>query len=98
MLNEKGAPVAKSMGMTPPTEPTKKDQAEMAKMQNLNGEAFDTAYIKAQVAGHKKALAMTNTEIVNGTNPQVKELATNAKPIIAEHLKMAEALQKKMMK
>jgi putative membrane protein len=57
---------------------------------------FDEAYLKAQVDGHEDVLKMLQKEIDEGQNPNVKQLAATAKPVVQRHLDMAKQLQTKV--
>jgi Domain of unknown function (DUF4142) len=51
---QKAADVANSLGMTPPTEPSKKQKADYDKMSKMSGAQFDKAFAAHMVADHKK--------------------------------------------
>jgi putative membrane protein len=90
--------VAKGMNVTLPTGLPKSEQKPMAKMEALNGDAFDKAYAAGMVKDHKKVLSEFRGEISTTQNAQVKELATKGADTIAHHLKMAEDMQAKVGK
>ena len=52
--NEKAESVAQSMGMTPPTEPNRKQKADYDKLSKLSGDKFDREFVNHMVMDHKK--------------------------------------------
>ena len=52
--NKTAESVAQSMGMTPPTEPTKKQKADYDKLSKLSGGRFDREFVNHMVMDHKK--------------------------------------------
>lgn len=77
--------------------PSAKDKAMMAKMSAMTGTAFDKAYVKDMVKDHKKDLAELTSEAKKASNPEVKEAAAKALPIVQGHLEMIEGIEKNMM-
>ena len=65
-------------------------------LDNKDGAAFDRAYIDAQVDGHQKVVTMLQTEIKDGKDADVKQLASQALPDVQKHLKLAKDLQTKV--
>jgi len=63
-------------------------------LSKLNGVAFDHTYAKDMVAGHKKAIALFETEAKNGSNPDVKSWAEKSLPTLREHLELAKSAVK----
>src|SRR5580692_2613002 len=93
-LGEQMKPVAQQLGVSVPTEPSKKDKQTMAKLQALSGSAYDQAYIKDMVKDHKQDLSDFQMEASNGQDPAVKDAATQGSQIISQHLQMAQQLAK----
>jgi putative membrane protein len=93
-LDSQAKPVAQELGITPPTQVSTKDQMLMTKLQGLTGTQFDKEYVKAMVADHKEDDKEFKKEETSGKNQSVKDLATQGEPIIAQHLQMAENLEK----
>ena len=67
-----------------------------AKLQGLNGTAFDKAYVDGMVKDHKEDVRAFSTEINHGKKQDVKDVATQALPIIKEHLQIVEGLKKQV--
>lgn len=94
-LDEQVKPIASQFGVPPPTQVPAKDQALMTKLQALSGTDFDKQYVKSMVMDHKEDDKEFKKEETSGKNQTVKDAATQGEPVIAEHLQMAEGLQKK---
>ena len=60
----------------------------------LSGEAFDRAFIAAQVKAHHEAIALFGQEISIGADPELKAFADKQLPALRDHLKKAEELQR----
>ena len=88
--------LAQDLNIKASPEPSSKDRAKMAKMEALTGDAFDRAYVADMVKDHKADLADIKDESMNGANPQVKDAAAKAMPIVQGHLEMIESIQKNM--
>jgi putative membrane protein len=87
--------VAQQAGVKIPDGPSKKDKETIAKLQALNGDAFDKAYMKDMVKDHKTDLNDFKSEADNGSNPAVKNAASQGAQIISQHLQMAERIEQK---
>lgn len=85
-------PVAKQMSVSEPKGPSKKDKKLMEKLQGLNGQAFDTAYIQAMVKDHKEDLKDFQGESQTAQDPNVKQIATQGTDILQKHLQMIEQI------
>src|SRR5262245_36419438 len=55
--------LSQKVGITPPTEPSAEQKATAEKILAQSGDAFDRAYVDAQVEGHTKSLEKANKEI-----------------------------------
>ena len=86
--------VAQQLGVSEPKGLSKKDKAEVAKLNTLSGPEFDKEYIAAMVKDHKKDLSDFRAEAQNTQNPNVKQLAQQGAQVIDQHLQMAEQLAK----
>ena len=76
--------------------PTPMGQKLAAKLQTLDGPAFDKAYINGMVKDHKGDVKDFSTEINHGKKQDVKDAASQSLPIIKDHLQMVEGLQKQV--
>lgn len=92
----KGAASASGQGLAPPSAVTAVDQSQLDKLQALDRSAFDRAYIGGQVKAHEDALNLLRTYARSGGNASLKAFAARMVPIVEQHLKNAQALQKAM--
>jgi putative membrane protein len=93
-LNDQMKPVAQQLGVSVPTEVSKKDRKVMASLQGLSGTAYDQAYIKDMVKDHKQDLSEFQAEASSGQDQTVKDAANQGSKVIAQHLQMAQQLAK----
>src|SRR5262245_55903161 len=89
--NEKAAAVAKEMGMSPPTEPNKKQKAEYDRLSKLSGDKFDRQFVKHMVADHKKDIKEFQQEAKK--NDAASGYAKDALPTLEKHLQAAQSLE-----
>jgi len=68
-------------------------QALEAKLLKLAGNDFDRAYMDAQVADHRKAVALFEKEATGGTDADLKAWAAKKLPTLREHLMTAQKIQ-----
>jgi putative membrane protein len=66
----------------------------MAKLEKLQGAAFDKAYMDDMVKDHKKDVKDFQKQSKSAKDPEVKNFAAQTLPTLQEHLQMAEAAQK----
>ena len=89
--------LAQSKGVTPTTTPDTAHDQMYTQLQGEHGRTFDKDYLAGQVADHQAVIAALQTEIQQGTDPDVKNFASATLPQIQHHLEMAQALQKAPM-
>lgn len=93
------APVAKKARIKPlPNMYTrnmkKENNMAMRKMNKLQGNAFDQAYMDSQIIMHQKVLGLIDTSLLpNAKNPELKTLITNMRPVIEGHLQQAKQIR-----
>ena len=94
-MNEKWfKPLAKSLNMSEPKGPSKKDRKLIAQLQALSGKDFETEYIQVMVRDHQADLKDFQTEAENAQDPNVKRVAQLATTVISKHLEMIEQIAK----
>jgi putative membrane protein len=93
-LGEQMKPVAQQLGVSAPTDISKKDKSTIAKLQALSGPAYDEAYIRDMVKDHKQDLSEFQTEASSGQDQTVKDAASQGSKVIAQHLQMIQQLAK----
>ena len=87
-----------STGMSvPPPPPMRPDQMQMvAELQQLNGAAFDKAYMMQQMQSHQAALMVQSNYASNGDVPAIRGAASKAVPIVQAHIAMLNQIQNMM--
>ncbi len=92
-LMEQMKPVAAEAGVTPPTDLVSKlHKTEYKKLQGLSGDAFDQAYIKAQLMDHQQTEKAFKTEESAGQLADEKAAATQGQPIIDDHMQKIQQI------
>ncbi|MEV7008592.1 DUF4142 domain-containing protein [Streptosporangium sp. NPDC051022] len=83
---------AEKVGVKLPEKPGSKQTSGLEKLSKLNGAAFNSAWVRTQIAGHRQFLANINKELREGSSPEVKKLASDAKPVIQGHLDLLQQI------
>lgn len=83
---------AKQLNVQLPSEPTADQQKVVDRLNNLSGAEFDKAWVTAELAGHVQAIQATQTEISQGSEQTVVQLAQDALPVLQAHLDALTAL------
>ncbi len=65
------------------------------KFTKMSVDEFDRAYIHDMVAGHRSTVERFQNYSLTGKDPQVKEFARQALPMLKEHLEAIKALDEK---
>lgn len=78
--------VAKSLKITLPSSAAPADAAAAGRLANESGGQFDHDFVSTMMTGHQKLIAKTQTELAQGTEPQVKNLAQSTLPVLRKHL------------
>jgi putative membrane protein len=91
-LNQQLVALAKAKQMTPPSSMDMQHDQMLSTLQGQRGSAFDRAYMTGQVNDHQMSIEAYQTEISNGTDPDVKSFAQQGLPILQQHLAMAQKL------
>jgi putative membrane protein len=86
--------VASKTKITLPTDIDRKDQATYDRLSKLSGAAFDRAYARDMVADHRNDIADFKKEADTGTNPDLKNFASQTLPTLEDHLKLAREMEK----
>ncbi|MEU1685033.1 DUF4142 domain-containing protein [Micromonospora sp. NPDC005707] len=76
---------AQQLNVQLPADPTADQQKVLDRLNNLSGAEFDKAWVTAQLAGHVQAIQATQTEISQGSEQSVIQLAQDALPILQAH-------------
>jgi putative membrane protein len=93
--NKELAEIAKNKGLDlTANPPATQHHPEMDKLSSLSGAAFDKAYLKAMVRDHRKDVKEFQKESTDGMDSDVKAFAAKTLPVIQDHLRRAEELEK----
>jgi putative membrane protein len=84
--------IASNEGITLPAKLDAKDRALKARLSKLSGENFDHAYMDNMVRDHKKDIADFQKESSSGSDPAVKQFASETLPTLQQHLQQAESI------
>ena len=88
--------LANQHGMSLPNGIGQKNQQQMSQMEQQNGEAFDSAFMQAQVQNHQNVIKEFQAEVSNTQAGDVRRLALTALPILRQHLALAEIIQQSL--
>jgi putative membrane protein len=78
--------IAKAKNITLPAGLDAEHQAKSDSLSKLSGADFDRAYVAAMVEGHKKTLALMQSEASNGKDAELKAFAAKTAPVVQMHL------------
>jgi putative membrane protein len=78
--------IAKAKNIMLPAGLDAEHQAKSDSLSKLSGKDFDVAYVNAMVEGHKKTLALMQSEAANGKDAELKAFAAKTAPVVQTHL------------
>jgi len=83
----------------PDTDAAKQDQkdtdAQIARLKNEKGAAFDKDFLSLMVADHEKVIASVDATLAaNGTDPDLQTWLKSVRPVLQRHADQARELQK----
>ena len=89
--NKNAMEAARSLGVTPPTEPNQKQKDIYDKLSKLSGSEFDKEFVKDMVKDHKKDVHeyTEHSKAMDASGTYAKETL----PHLKQHLQEAESLQ-----
>lgn len=89
-MSEEMMPVLQHVLTTPPaTRLAPQDDLAKRHLEAVKPVDFDQLYTMTQIGGHLAMLTAFQTEVDNGTDPQLKQLARKWMPTIQAHLELA---------
>jgi len=92
--NDKAIEAARSVGITPPTGPNRRQKADYDKMAKKKGADFDRAFAKDMVKDHKQDIAAFKKEAKK--KDAAGQFAESTLPTLQKHLQMAQSLEKQV--
>jgi putative membrane protein len=93
-MGDQMKPIALQLGVKEPTDLSKKDKSTIAKLQNLDGDAFDKAYVQTMLKDHKHDQAAFRQAADKAADPNVKQAATQGEAVISDHLQHIQQIAK----
>lgn len=96
MTTERLSEVAAEVGVVPQIGLSLMHQLMIEQLTELQGEAFDHAYVRQQVLAHRNAVAVFEIAADMGENEAVRNFASENLPALREHLQMAQELMQEL--
>jgi putative membrane protein len=93
-LDEQFKVIAKSLDVTVPKAPTKKDNQLIARLAALSGSQFDEEYLKAVVKSNRQDINDFQVEAKNAQDPYLLYAVRQDAPVISKNLQAAEDVAK----
>jgi putative membrane protein len=90
--NDKLKAIAKERQVELPSDVGPEHKAMIAKLTNLSGAEFDTAFMKMQVQHHRKDVKEFERASTRSMDSDLKEFASSTLPTLKEHLSQAEQI------
>jgi predicted outer membrane protein len=87
---------ARTSGVTLPAAPTAAQQAALGRLRAVSGADFDELWVTTELGWQLQSLALINTELSDGSDQTVTQLAQRAQPTIQRHLDELRALAQSM--
>ena len=87
---------ASQLGVELPSEPTADQQSVLDQLNNASGAEFDRLWVTSELAGHVQAIQATQTEISQGSEQSVVQLAQTALPTLQAHYDALVQLAEKL--
>ncbi|MCM0675475.1 DUF4142 domain-containing protein [Micromonospora phytophila] len=84
-LDQSVQQTATQLGVELPDEPSADQQAVLEQLNNASGEEFDRLWVTSELNGHVQSIQATQTEISQGSEQSVVQLAQTALPILQAH-------------
>jgi len=94
--NQELVQIARSKGITPPTQTDAGRQAIAAQLSQADGANFDRQFLMQQLSNHEMAVALYENQARNGTDPQVRGFASKWLPSIRNHTQDLRQMTQRM--
>jgi putative membrane protein len=86
----------KERNVTPASNRTREDQAEIDRLSKLQGAEFDREFLRWVIDSHKKAITLCENQTKNGKNAEARSFADEGVNNMRDHQKRAEELLKNL--
>jgi len=90
--NQQEQQLAEQNGVTLPTSPTREEQSRINRLQQLNGSAFDDAYVRDMRQVNQRDVNEEQKEANSTQNQQIKQFIQQFKQMDQKHLQDARNL------
>ncbi|MGV9778163.1 DUF4142 domain-containing protein [Streptosporangium sp. NPDC003464] len=87
-LDESVRQAAQKAKVPLPGDPNADQRDQLAELSRLTGQVFDNVWLAAMIVGHRQTLDRLDQELREGSSPEVKKLAEDARPVVREHLNL----------
>ncbi len=84
------AQVARRFAVELPDRPSMEQRVQLNRVSAEHGALFDWAWTSVMIISHRTTLARGTLESENGSSPEVRRLAADAKPVVRRHLRMLQ--------
>ncbi|MGB7264066.1 MAG: DUF4142 domain-containing protein [Terracidiphilus sp.] len=91
-LDSQLRPMAERLGVWTPRKSSKKERQVIAKLRTLSGPDFDAAFIEAMLKREESDLKRFKSEMEDGHDPTVQQVAKMDEPALSEHMQTLEQL------
>jgi putative membrane protein len=85
--------IAKTKNITLPGRLDAEHQAKSDSLSKLSGKDFDKGYVQVMIEGHKKTLALMQSEASGGQDAELKAFAAKTAPVVQMHLEEITKIQ-----
>lgn len=92
LANEQLTTLAQAGRIALPKEPGASYREMLARLERAEGKEFDLTYIRGQIADHEMTAQLLAYEIGSGQDEQLKAFASQALPVVLQHLRMAQRI------
>ncbi len=91
-LDHQFQPAAKQLGVDEPKGPSKKEKKEIAKMEALSGQEFETAYLQAMAREQQQTLKLFHKEAQNTANQALAQAARQDAQVLDQNFQILEKI------
>ena len=95
--NARLADAAGGVKLVLPSQPSAEQQAAQARLEGLDGAAFDAAYLDHQRVTHQKTVQLLLWELNSGQTPALQQHAADSLPVVLDHLEHVQYLQAELL-
>src|SRR3954470_8338422 len=94
--NQQLMPILSAMDVTVPQQLDTEHRKTHDRLSKMRGAEFDRAYMRDMVQDHEKDVKKFRQEAEHGNDPTLKSFAQTTLPVLEQHLKMSQDLNKSL--